>query len=87
LGEELRSKYINESSPLYVQGINTTLYDDPQVTVQVDAGGEGDVITISSLALLSGLFPATPDYTITLANGSTIEGPLGGFQVGIQLKI
>jgi prostatic aicd phosphatase len=50
----------------------------------VDAGGEGDVITLSAEALLQGLFPATPDYNVSLANGSNIEGPLSGYQVGIS---
>lgn len=34
----------------------------------------------SALSLLQGLLPATASYNTTLANGTTVEGPLGGYQ-------
>ncbi len=33
------------------------------------------------MSLLQGLFPATSSYNVTLANGTNVEGPLGGYQV------
>lgn len=61
--------------------MNETLYDVTQTTIEADAGGEGDVIMASAISLVQGLWPATTTYNTTLANGSTIVGPLGGYQV------
>ena len=49
--------------------------------VRADAGGEGGVIANSAVSLLQGLFPANSNYSTTLSNGTTIEGPLNGYQV------
>jgi hypothetical protein len=49
--------------------------------VRADAGGEAGVILSSAMSLVQGLFPANSDYTITLADGTTVEGPLNGYQV------
>ncbi|KZT28839.1 phosphoglycerate mutase-like protein [Neolentinus lepideus HHB14362 ss-1] len=80
LGQLLRSIYLNDSSPSYIHGISTGLFDQNQVAVSADAGGEGGVIVDSANSLVQGLFPATTSYNTTLANGSTIVGPLNGYQ-------
>lgn len=50
-----------------------------------DAGGEGSVIYDSAVALTQGLWPATSSSNTTLANGTTVVSPLGGYQyVGIE---
>ncbi|KAI6010566.1 histidine phosphatase superfamily [Pisolithus marmoratus] len=51
-----------------------------QVHVHAKAGGEGATVFHSSIALLQGMFPPTPRNKITLANGTTITSPLGGYQ-------
>ena len=81
MGQELRTLYVNSSSPTYVQGMNTTLFDEFQVQVRADNGAERGVIYDSAVSLLQGLFPATPAYSTILANGTPIEGPLNGYQV------
>lgn len=53
---------------------------DAQILVRADGGGEGGVIFNSALSLLQGLFPATDNYNTTLANGTNVVGPLGGYQ-------
>ncbi|KAI6042624.1 histidine phosphatase superfamily [Pisolithus marmoratus] len=80
LGTYLRSLYINESSPLYIQGLSTALFDQSQILVQADLGGEGGVIYDSCVSLTQGLWPATTNNNITLANGTTITAPLDGYQ-------
>ncbi|KAL0960870.1 hypothetical protein HGRIS_005885 [Hohenbuehelia grisea] len=80
LGQKLRSIYLNASSPSAIQGFNTTLADQNQIQVRADAGGEGGVIFDSAVSLLQGMFPATTSYNTTLANGTTVVGPLGGYQ-------
>jgi prostatic aicd phosphatase len=50
-----------------------------QLTVRADAGG-GNVILNSAYALLQGLYPSTKKSELTLANGTTILPPLGGYQ-------
>ncbi|KIK59269.1 hypothetical protein GYMLUDRAFT_169798 [Collybiopsis luxurians FD-317 M1] len=80
-GQYLRSVYLDESSPSFIKGINASIADPNQITVIADAAGEGGVIMNSAQALLQGLFPADASYTETLANGTTVEAPLNGYQV------
>lgn len=79
LGQFLRNTYLNPQSSSYVQGINTDVVDVDQLYVRADAGG-GDVILDSAYALMQGLYPPTPESTITLANGQVATSPLGGYQ-------
>lgn len=72
---------MNSSSPSYIPGISTGLFDQSQVYIRADLGGEGGVIYDSCVSLTQGLWPVTVDNNITLANGSTIVAPLGGYQV------
>ena len=53
--------------------------DQSQYQARADAGGEGGVIYDSTVAMWQGLFPATGSSTITLANGTTVTSPLGGY--------
>jgi len=53
--------------------------DIDQLAVRADAGG-GNVILNSAYALLQGLYPSTPKSEMTLANGTMVLSPLGGFQ-------
>jgi hypothetical protein len=80
LGAQIRSLYMNASSPSYIQGISTGLFNQNQVKVRADAGGEAGVIFDSAVSLVQGLWPATANYNTTLANGTMIVGPLGGYQ-------
>ncbi|KAI6129684.1 histidine phosphatase superfamily [Pisolithus croceorrhizus] len=80
LGTYLRSVYLNESSPSYIQGLSTGLFNQSQVFVQADLGGEAGVIYDSCVSLTQGLWPATTSNNITLANGTTITAPLNGYQ-------
>ena len=45
-----------------------------------DAGGEGSVIYDSAVSFTQGAWPATTASNTTLANGTTIVSPLGGYQ-------
>lgn len=80
LGTYLRSVYLNESSPSYIQGLGTGLFNQSQVFVQADIGDEGYVIYDSCVSLTQGLWPTTTSNNITLANGTTIMAPLNGYQ-------
>ncbi|KAI0073495.1 phosphoglycerate mutase-like protein [Panus rudis PR-1116 ss-1] len=82
LGTLLRQTYLNSSSPSYIQGIAdaSSLFQANQVVVRADAGGEGGVIFDSAIALLQGLWPVTTQSNTTLANGTTVVSPLGGYQ-------
>ncbi|KAI9572010.1 phosphoglycerate mutase-like protein [Boletus coccyginus] len=79
LGSYLRETYLDPGSPSYIQGINTDIADVDQLYVRADVGG-GDVILDSAYALLQGLYPPTPKSVSTLADGKTVESPLGGYQ-------
>ena len=79
LGSFLRETYLDPESPSYIQGINTDIADVDQLFIRADAGG-GNVILDSTYALLQGLYPPTPESTSILANGETVQAPLGGYQ-------
>ncbi|KAK7021211.1 histidine phosphatase superfamily [Favolaschia claudopus] len=80
LGQQLRSLYLNASSPSFIEGFNSTLVDQNQIHVRADAGGELGVIYDSAVALLQGMFPATTSDSTTLADGTNVTAPLGGYQ-------
>lgn len=73
--------YANGSSPSYIEGFETDVADQDQYKIRADAGGEGGVVVNSALSLTAGLFPATEAYNTTLANGTVIVAPMGGYQV------
>ncbi|KAG2159292.1 phosphoglycerate mutase-like protein [Suillus bovinus] len=79
LGTFLRNTYLNTDSPSFIQNISTDVVNVDQLTVRADAGG-GNVILNSAYALLQGLYPSTKKSEITLANGTTVVPPLGGYQ-------
>ncbi|KAF9485883.1 phosphoglycerate mutase-like protein [Pholiota conissans] len=81
LGAQIRSIYFDDnSSPYFISTVNNTIAQDNQLMIRADAGGERGVIFNSAVSFLQGLFPATTTYSTRLANGSTIVGPLGGYQ-------
>ncbi|THH21569.1 hypothetical protein EW146_g42 [Bondarzewia mesenterica] len=81
LGSLLRGLYLNQSSASHIQGMSSSaLFDPTQVTIRADAGDEGGVIYDSAVSLTQGMWPATTAYNTTLANGTTIVGPLSGYQ-------
>ncbi|KAH9903365.1 phosphoglycerate mutase-like protein [Cubamyces lactineus] len=80
LGTFLRGTYLDPASPTFIEGISADVANVNQLDVRADAGGGGSVILISVQGLLQGLFPPTTDNNITLANGTTVVAPLGGYQ-------
>lgn len=80
LGKELRSTYLSPSSPSYIAGISSGLVDNSEIKVRVKAGGESEVIFDSAIALLQGLYPPDGRNKETLADGTVVSSPLGGYQ-------
>ena len=81
LGQYIRSRYFDSSSPYFIQNISQTLVDPDQVLIRADAGGEGSVIYDSAISTTQGMWPANTAYNETLANGTFVVGPLDGYQV------
>ncbi|KAJ7481838.1 phosphoglycerate mutase-like protein [Mycena latifolia] len=79
-GTFLRSEYLNPRSPSFIAGISHDIVNIHEILVRADSSGDGTVFQQSVSAVIQGLYPPTTDYKITLANGSTIVGALGGFQ-------
>ncbi|KAJ7121082.1 phosphoglycerate mutase-like protein [Mycena epipterygia] len=79
-GTFLRSEYLNSRSPSFIPGISKDIVNIHEILVRADSSGDGTVFQESVSAVIQGLYPPTTDYKITLANGSTIVGALGGFQ-------
>lgn len=65
---------------MFISTVNNTIVQDSQVNILADGGGERGVIFNSAVSFLQGLFPGTPAYQDTLANGTTVTAPLGGYQ-------
>ncbi|KDN50703.1 hypothetical protein RSAG8_01201, partial [Rhizoctonia solani AG-8 WAC10335] len=80
LGQLIRNLYLNANSPSVISGISTGLFDQNQVRIRADAGGEGGVIFDSAVALSQGVWPAATAFNTTLANGTTVVAPLNGYQ-------
>ncbi|KAF7799399.1 hypothetical protein EIP86_010632 [Pleurotus ostreatoroseus] len=82
LGTLLRSIYLDESSPSFIQGLsgNTDVYNSTEVIIRADGSAEGEAIPDSAVALGQGLWPPTSSSSIKLANGTTVTGPFGGYQ-------
>ena len=85
LGQLLWETYFNKSSLSYVSTSNSLsgLLSGGEVLFEADAGGEGNVIYDSAVALTQGMWPPLSKSnvsSVTLANGTTITSPLGGYQ-------
>ncbi|CAE7180550.1 unnamed protein product [Rhizoctonia solani] len=80
LGQLIRSLYFTATSPSLISGISTGLFDQNQVRIRADAGGEGGVIFDSAVALSQAVWPAATTFNTTLANGTTVVAPLDGYQ-------
>ncbi|KAF8893680.1 histidine phosphatase superfamily [Gymnopilus junonius] len=80
LGQELRGIYLNPSSSSFISTVNSNLVQDQQIHIRADGGGERGVIFDSAVSLLQGLWPPTTNWSTALSNGSTVTGPLGGYQ-------
>ncbi|GAA98808.1 uncharacterized protein L969DRAFT_76545 [Mixia osmundae IAM 14324] len=85
LGVALREQYLTEGAADAIQGLPSyTLVPNAAIDFKADAGGEGSVIYDSAVAVTQGLWPATALSNTTLANGTLVVSPLGGYQyVGI----
>ncbi|KAL7409995.1 histidine phosphatase superfamily [Mrakia frigida] len=77
-GQALQQRYLNSSSSTYIQGISWPLPKLAQLDVRADSS-EGQVIVNSATAFMQGMWPANVYSNNTLANGTTITSPLGGF--------
>ena len=79
-GDFYRNRYIdsNASSPIF--GISSTLVKNSQLSVQAPVD---TVLQNSAAGFLQGLYPPVGATlgTQKLANGSSVEAPLGGFQL------
>ncbi len=80
LGAYLRSQYLTPGSSSFIRSVSPDLVRDRQILVRADNGAEGNVVLGSTTALLQGLFPPTSQSKTTLANGTTVMGPFGGYQ-------
>ncbi|KAJ3557338.1 hypothetical protein NM688_g1524 [Phlebia brevispora] len=82
LGTLLRSIYLNDTSPSFIQGIwgETSLFNESEVTVRADASVNGGNLISSAVALSQGLWPPSSQEALQLANGTVVFSPLGGYQ-------
>jgi hypothetical protein len=75
-----RSRYIDSNATAPIYGISQTLAKDSQLNIQAPVD---TVLQNSALAFVQGLYPPVGSAlgSETLANGSVIESPLGGYQL------
>ncbi|CCG80945.1 Predicted protein [Taphrina deformans PYCC 5710] len=79
-GQYIRSRYIAPGAPAQISGISEDTIDLDQCTVTADAAAESNVIVISAYSMWQGMYPATAQSNVTLANGTTVVSPLSGQQ-------
>ncbi|CAK5273971.1 unnamed protein product [Mycena citricolor] len=79
-GGFLRERYLDPRSADHIGGISRDIVDIHQILVRADSSGDGTVFQQSVAAVVQGLYPPTDQYEITLGNGSTILGAMGGYQ-------
>ena len=79
-GSYYRSRYIDSNATLPIYGISTDLVQDSQLSVQTPVD---TVLQNSAQGFLQGLYPPVGSTlgSESLANGSTIQSPLGGYQL------
>ncbi|KPV73943.1 uncharacterized protein RHOBADRAFT_66686 [Rhodotorula graminis WP1] len=81
LGQLMASVYAGANESTAIAKLSKDVFVDSQVNSTADAGGEGSVISDSALAFWQGFYPPrTNASTTTLANGSVVSSPLGGYQ-------
>lgn len=77
-GSYYRSHYLSPNSSTYIQSISTTIPTLSQLSVTAPVD---DVLQNSAQVFVQGLYPPAGDAAMqTLANGSKVESPLGGYQ-------
>ncbi|OQE23628.1 hypothetical protein PENSTE_c008G00974 [Penicillium steckii] len=77
-GSYYNTRYISNSSDLHIEGIS-----NPKVVAkQISAAAPDDgVLQNSATGFLQGVYPPTSQAVNHLANGSTVEAPLDGYQI------
>jgi hypothetical protein len=79
-GTFYRSRYIDSNATNPIFGISSNLVEDSQLSVQTPTD---TVLQNSATGFLQGLYPPVGATlgSETLANGSTVQSPLGGYQL------
>ncbi|KAI0258502.1 hypothetical protein BC834DRAFT_847318 [Gloeopeniophorella convolvens] len=80
LGSQLCQLYLDPASVSHIRGTDLGLFSSSQVLFHADAGDEGSVIYDPAISLAQELWPNSTVYNTTLANGTDIVCPLGGYQ-------
>jgi prostatic aicd phosphatase len=78
-GQALQKRYAsNDSAPTDIAGLSWPAVSLTETVVLADAS-EGQVIVDSAQAFMQGFFPPNKDAVMTLADGSTVQAPFGGW--------
>lgn len=78
-GLALQKRYAsNDSAHTDIANLAWPVPSLTQIDAKADSS-EGQVILDSAYAFFQGLFPATNESSIELANGTTVTSPLGGY--------
>ncbi|GAA6054427.1 hypothetical protein JCM3770_007211 [Rhodotorula araucariae] len=81
LGQLMAGIYAGSDESTAIAKLSKDVFVDSQVTSTADAGGEGSVISDSALAFWQGFYPPRANASsTTLADGTTVDSPLGGYQ-------
>jgi hypothetical protein len=76
-GQYYRDQYISSNAPAKINGVSSDLVVLSQLEVTAPTD---DVLQNSAQVFLQGLYPPTTLATQTLANGTKVNAPLGGYQ-------
>lgn len=78
-GSYYNGRYISDSdSDLHIEGISNPRFSAKQISVTAPDDG---VLQNSATGFLQGVYPPTGKAVETLSNDTTLEAPLGGYQI------
>jgi hypothetical protein len=77
-GSYYHSRYVEASSPLYIQGLSSSTVKNSQVSVSAPLD---TVLMNSAQGFLQGFYPPVTGLNQTLRNGSIVTAPLNGYQL------
>lgn len=77
-GTYYRNRYVDADATSRIAGINS----DQVLQSQIETlAPEDDVLQESAVGFLQALYPPVGDASETLANGSTVDAPMNGYQI------
>lgn len=77
-GQYYNQRYVNANSPTHIHGLSSSIVNNAQIAVSAPTD---NVLQNSATGFLQGLYPPVGTESDTLANGTTVNASLNGYQL------